>query len=218
LKQPAILDGFVMSKSPHLPLFVVAVLAFATVASTYLSAQQSPTQRVRGVVERVEGKQFVVASREGKVVPIQIGDKADVIGLEKIGLADVPSNAFVGVAATPLENGSLKAISIHVFPETSRGFNEGSRPYDVRPYSSMTNGALAERIKSVEGDVLTVKFKGGERQILVTPESSIVRFEPGNLVEIIPGAKVVATVTPRADGSTEAVRILVGRNGLTPAL
>ncbi len=84
MKQPAILDGSVMSKSPHLPLFVVAVLAFATVASTYLSAQQSPTQRVRGVVERVDGKQFVVASREGKVVPIQIGDKADVIGLEKI--------------------------------------------------------------------------------------------------------------------------------------
>ncbi len=82
----------------------------------------------------------------------------------------------------------------------------------------MTNGAVAERIKSVDGDVLTVQFRGGEKKIVVTPESSIVRFEPGNLGEVAPGAKVVATVTQRTDGATEAVRILVGRNGLVPAL
>lgn len=207
-----------MKQSPHLPLLVVAVLAFATVASTYLAAQQSQSHRVRGVVERVEGRQLTVTSREGKIVPVQIGEKADVIGLEKISLSDIQPNDFVGVAATPLQDGSLKAISIHLFPETSRGFNEGSRPYDVRPYSSMTNGAIAEKIKSVNGDLVTVKFKGGEKTVVVTPESSIVRFEPGNLAELTPGARIVATVTQRADGATEAVRILVGRNGLAPAL
>lgn len=207
-----------MSKSPHFPLFVVAVLASATVASTYLSAQQSPTSRVRGVVEKVEGKRLFVTSREGKSLEVQIGDKADVIGLEKISLAEVPPNAFVGVAAARAESGSEQAISIHVFPETSRGFNEGSRPYDVRPNSSMTNGAFAERVKGIDRDVITIKYRGGEKTVVVTPASSIVRFEPGNLAEVNPGVRIVATIAERADGSKEAVRILVGRNGLVPAL
>jgi hypothetical protein len=59
-----------MSKNPDLPLFIVAVLVFATIASTYLSAKKSTTQRVKGVVERVEGKQFVIVLREGKVASI----------------------------------------------------------------------------------------------------------------------------------------------------
>jgi hypothetical protein len=207
-----------MSKSPHLPLFVVAVLAFATIASTYLSAQQSPATRVRGVVEKLDGKLLSVKSREGSVVQVQIGEKTEIIGLERITLADVAPDSFVGVAAAPLENGTQKAISIHIFPEASRGFNEGSRPYDVRPNSSMTNGAVAEKVKGVDGDVLTVKYKGGEKKIVVTPESSIVRFEPGSLSEINSGARIVATVIDRTDGAKETVRILVGRNGLIPAL
>ena len=207
-----------MSRSSHLPLFVVAVLASATVASTYLSAQQSQASRVRGVVEKIEGKTLFVASREGKSVQIQIGDKADVIGLEKITLADVPSNAFVGVAAAPSDGGPEQAISIHVFPEKSRGFNEGSRPYDVRPNSSMTNGAFAERVKGIDRDVLTIKYRGGEKTVVVTPASSIVRFEPGDLAEVNPGASIVATIAERPNGSKEALRIVVGRRGLIPAL
>jgi hypothetical protein len=96
--------------------------------------------------------------------------------------------------------------------------NEGSRPYDLKPGNSMTNGALAERVKLVRDDVLVVKFKDGEKRFVVTPETSLVAFEPGQQEELISGANVVAIVEDREDGTRYASRILVGRNGLAPAM
>ncbi len=198
--------------------FSVAALAAVMIASAPVSAQQPQPIRVRGTIEKVDGNILSVKSREGNDVRIQTGEKTGVIGLKKITLADIQPNAFVGVAALPQADGTQKAISIHIFPESSRGFNEGSRPYDVRPNSSMTNGAVANRVKSAEGDVLTVTYKDGEKKIVVTPETSVVRFEPGDFSELRQGAKIVATVLDKPDGTKEAVRINVGRDGITPAM
>lgn len=206
-----------MSKIRRITLRVVT-LASVIITMGQLSAQQPQQTRVRGTIETVEGNVVLVKSREGNDVRIQIGEKTGVTGLKKIGLADIEPNAFVGVAASPQPDGSQNAISIHIFPESSRGLNEGSRAYDVRPNSSMTNGAVASRIKSTDGDVLTITYKDGEKKIVVTPETSIVRFEPGEVSELRPGAKIVATVVERADGVKEIVRVNVGRDGITPAM
>lgn len=202
----------------HRTALSIAALASIVMTTGYLSAQQPPSTRVRGTIENVEGNTLLVKSREGSDVRIQLGEKTGVIGLKKIGLADIEPNAFVGVAASPQPDGSQKAISIHVFPESSRGLNEGSRAYDVRPNSSMTNGAMASRVKSADGDVLTITYKDGEKKVIVTPETSIVRFEPGELSELRQGAKIVATLVERADGVKEIVRVNVGRDGITPAM
>jgi len=199
-------------------LFSIGAFAVVTAATPPMFAQQPQPTRVRGTIEKVDGSVLSVKSREGNDVRIQTGEKTGVIGLKKISLADVEPNAFVGVATLPQADGTQKAISIHIFPESSRGFNEGSRSYDVRPNSSMTNGAVANRVKSAEGDILTVTYKDGEKKIVVTPETSIVRFEPGDFSELRHGAKIVATVQDRADGTKEAVRINVGRDGITPAM
>lgn len=196
----------------------VATLAALVMTTSHLWAQQPQPTRVRGTVEKIEGNVLLVKSREGNDVRIQIGEKTGVIGLKKIGLADIEPNAFVGVAALPQADGTQKAISIHIFPEASRGFNEGSRAYDVRPNSSMTNGAVANRVKGADGDILTVTYKDGEKKIVVTPETAIARFEPGELSELSQGAKIVATVVERPDGLKDALRINVGRNGITPAM
>lgn len=207
-----------MSNSRFSALLNIATLAALVMTTNHLWAQQPQPTRVRGTVEKVEGNVLLVKSREGNDVRIQIGEKTGVIGLKKIGLADIEPNAFVGVAALPQPDGSQKAISIHIFPEASRGFNEGSRAYDVRPNSSMTNGAVANRVKGTDGDILTITYKDGEKKIVVTPETAIVRFEPGELSELSQGAKIVATVVERPDGLKDAVRINVGRNGITPAM
>lgn len=199
-------------------LLSISAFAAIVIATTPLSAQQPQPTRVRGTIEKVEGSVLSVKSREGNDVQIQTGEKTGVIGLKKITLADIQPNAFIGVAALPQPDGTQKAISIHIFPESSRGFNEGSRPYDVRPNSSMTNGALANRVKGTDGDILTVTYKDGERKIVVTPETSIVRFEPGDFSELRQGAKIVATVLDKTDGTKEAIRINVGRDGITPAM
>jgi hypothetical protein len=130
--------------------FVVAMLSSTGVLTSELSAQQPQPTRVRGTIETVEGNVLSVRSKEGQDVRIQVGKQTEVIGSSKIELGDIQANTFVGVTAAPLENGLQKAISVHVSPEFARGFNEGSRGYDVRPNSSMTNGALSNPIKSVD--------------------------------------------------------------------
>lgn len=198
--------------------FLVAISAATAGMTTVISAQPAQTVRVRGTIERVDGNDLLIKSRDGENLKITLGEKSEIIGLTKIGLSDVAPNAFVGVAAVPQSEGAQTALSIHVFPESARGFNEGSRPYDVRPKSTMTNGALADRIKAIDGDVLVIKYKDGERKVIVTPDTSIVRFEPGQRSELQEGAKVVATILQGPGGEKQITRINVGRDGLTPAM
>lgn len=198
--------------------FAILLLTVTAAATTKSGAQQPQTSRVRGTIEKVDGRDISVKARDGAEIHISIGEKTDVIGLQSIRLADIEPNAFVGVAALPQADGPQKAISIHVFPEASRGFNEGSRAYDVRPNSTMTNGVVAKRVKAIDGDILTIKYNGSEAQVVVTPETSIVRFEPGGLTELNHGTKIVATVLERPDGIKEVLRVNVGRNGITPAM
>lgn len=204
-----------------LPLLhsTIALSVIATsLCSSMVIAQQAPTTRVRGELVSALSETLVIKSRNGSDVPVKIDGKTAVVGLRKIALTDLATNAFVGVAAVPGKDSEQIAVSIHVFPESSRGLNEGSRPYDVKPGSSMTNGAIAERVKQVEDNLLVVKYKDGEKRFVVTPETSLVAFEPGRQCELTSGAKVVATVEDRADGTKYASRILVGRDGVVPAM
>lgn len=183
-------------------------------------AQQSAAARIRGAIESVDGSLLTLKSRDGSTVEVQINDKTALIGLSKISLGDIKPNAFIGVAGLPQPDGSQKALSVHVFPEALRGTGEGFRSYDVAPNSSMTNGAIAaETVTGNSGRVLTVKYRDGEKKIVVEPSTSLVRFEPGAArAELKPGVKLVINATKRDDGTLEATRILIGREGLTPAL
>jgi hypothetical protein len=199
-------------------LAIALIAAAISICSGIVVAQQAPSTRVRGELLSAQSETLNIKSRAGTELQVKFDGKTSVVGLRKIALSDLAVNSFVGVAAVPGKDDEQVAVSIHVFPESSRGFNEGSRPYDLKPGSSMTNGALAERVKLVQDDVLVVKYKDGEKRFVVTPETSLVAFEPGQQEELISGAKVVATVEDREDGTRYASRILVGRNGLAPAM
>jgi hypothetical protein len=65
--------------------------------------------------------------------------------------------------------------------------------------------------------VITVKYKDGEKKIVVTPSVPIVQYEVGDKSELKPGAAInVAAATKRPDGTFTAARVNVGRNGLVP--
>lgn len=197
----------------------VALIATAiSVCSGVVVAQQPPSTRIRGQVLSAQSETLLIKSRAGTDIQVKFDGKTSVVGLRKIALSDLAVNSFVGVAAVPGKDDEQVAVSIHVFPESSRGFNEGSRSYDLRPGSSMTNGAVADHVKLVKDNLLVVKYKDGEKRFVVTPETSLVAFEPGQQQELISGAKVVATVEDRQDGTKYATRILVGRDGLAPAM
>jgi hypothetical protein len=196
------------------------VAAAMVVASSLLAiAQQPPTPtRVRGTIEKVEGDVLSVKSRSGEDVKLHMTADMRVVGIVKISLADIKLGSFIGTTTVPGADGRQNAVEVHVFPEDMRGTGEGSRPYDLRPNSTMTNATVAETVAGNDGQNLLIKYKDGEKKIVVGPDTPVVTYVPGNRAELKAGDKIIAFVKQLPDGSFETNRISVGRDGLTPPM
>ena len=191
--------------------FVLVFVASATWAQE--------TVRVRGTIEDVEGQTLVVKSRDGSDVKVALADNAAVVGITNASLSDIKPGAFVGVTGMPQVDGSQKAVEVHIFPEAMRGTGEGHRPWDLRPQSTMTNANVEQTVAGVEGRTLTLKYKDGEKKIIVPPDAPIVSYVPADKSELKPGVKVfIAAATARPDGTLEAPRVNFGKDGLTPPM
>src|ERR1700761_9413706 len=206
--------------SSWLPRALVASFAVASVLVSSAWAQQSPTPtRIRGAIESVDGKTLSIKTREGTDVKVNMTDDIAVIGIAKTTLADIKQGSYIGVSGMPQPDGSQKAIAIHIFPEAMRGAAEGFRPWDLRPNSTMTNATVAQTVAGVDGQVIDVKYKDGEKKVTVTPETAIVAFVTGDKSEIKPGAKIIIFGAKKNDdGSLETNRIGVGRDGIAPPM
>jgi uncharacterized protein GlcG (DUF336 family) len=121
-------------------------------------------------------------------------------------------------AAMPLPDGSQKALEVHIFAEQMRGTGEGHRPYAPVPNGTMTNGAVSDAtVAGVDGSTILVKYNGGEKKIIVPPNTPIVRYEIGGKADLKPGARVtVNAATKKPDGTLEAARINVVRDSAAP--
>ena len=212
-------------KSPHFALsfafsFSLPLAALALISASSLAiAQQSPTpSRVRGTIEAVDGDVLSVKSRSGEDVKLRMTDDIKLVGIIKISLSDIKLGSFIGATTVPGPDGSQNAIEVHVFPEDMRGTGEGSRPYDLRPNSTMTNATVAQTVAGNDGQTLTIKYKDGEKKIVVPPDTPVVTYVPAGKSELKPGAKVIAFVKKLSDGMFETNRISVGRDGLTPPM
>jgi hypothetical protein len=159
-------------------------LAFAlTLLSTAGLAQPfaPETMRIAGTIERIEGDDVTIRAIEGGGTnTVHLTKNAAVFGVTRATLADVAPGAFIGVGAMPLPDGSQRAIRVTVFAESQRGLGEGFWPWDARPGSTMTNATVAETVKSVEGQVVTVKYKDGEKRIIIPPDSRILAYDVGD--------------------------------------
>ena len=82
----------------------------------------------------------------------------------------------------------------------------------------MTNAAVAEIVSAVSGPVLTLKYKGGEKQVVVPDGVPIVTFEPGGADMLVPGARVFIPAQRADDGTLKAGGVYVGRNGVNPPM
>ena len=182
------------------------------------AAQTAQPSRVRGTIEKIEGQNLAVKAREGGTVDIKLADNVAVTGVVKAKLADIAVGNFVGVAALPQKDGSLKAIEVLIFPEAARGSNEGHYGWDLMPESTMTNATVAERVAGVDGPTLTLKYKDGETKITVPPEAPVVTFAAGDRALLQPGAGVFVPAMKQPNGSFTAARILVGKDGVMPPM
>jgi outer membrane lipoprotein SlyB len=197
----------------------LALAGLATgLLGTFALAQGQPA-RIRGTIERVEGSTVTVKSRDGAEMKVDLPSDATVVGIVKSSLADVKQGSFVGVTGMPQPDGSQKALEIHIFPDAMRGTGEGHRPWDLQAQSTMTNASVEQTVASVDGQMLMVKYKDGEKKIVVTPETPIVTYAPGDRSELKPGVKVfVNRAEKQPDGSYKATRINYGKDGLTPPM
>ncbi|MGA7995900.1 MAG: hypothetical protein WCA28_13460 [Bradyrhizobium sp.] len=182
-------------------------------------AQQPPTVRIRGTIEAVDGPLLAVKTREGTDMKVRVTDNVAVFGVANIAMSEIKPGSYIGVSAMPEPDGTQKALSVHIFPESQRGVAEGFRPWDLRPNSTMTNATVATTVAGTDGQDILVKYKDGEKKVVVPPGTPIVTFLPGDKSELKPGAKIIIfSATRKDDGTLEANRVNVGRDGITPPM
>jgi hypothetical protein len=185
------------------PLVAVAMVV---ATSLYALAQQPQTVRIRGTIESVDGATLMIKSREGADLKVRITDNATVFGVTKTALSEIKEGSYIGVTAMPE-------------PENQRGASEGFRPWDQRAGSTMTNATVAQTVKGTDGQNILVKYKDGEKKVVVPEGTPVVTFVAGDRSELKPGAKVIIfSAAKKDDGTLEAARVNVGRDGITPPM
>lgn len=195
---------------------IAVVIAISAACAVRPAAAQQPPQLVHGTIDKFEGSTVFIKQAEGPDVSVKLLANAHVFGVKAATLADVKPNDFIGVGAMPQPDGSQKAIQVTIFAESQRGTGEGFRPWD-RPGSTMTNGTANDMVSSVNGQVVMVKYKGGEQKIIIGPDAKIRAYVPGTTDELKPGAKVSVFRPEKApDGSLQTARINVGIGDMVP--
>jgi hypothetical protein len=193
----------------------VAACVFATAAAF---AEDTPA-RVRGTLDKMDGDNLTVQTQGGKDATVALKAGAPVVAVTKGAMSDIKGNTFVGITAMAQPDGSIKAVEVHVFDESMRGMGEGHYPWDLKPNSTMTNGAVTQQVQKVEGNTLQVKYKEGEKTIVVPTDAVIVNLVPGDKADLKAGANVfIPRWEKQTDGTWAATVVVVGRDGIKPPM
>ena len=211
----------------------------ALVAATFLSAgalaqgSSAPPEHVRGEITAVDGDSVTVKTRGGKTEKLSLGSDVKVAVADKGEMADVRDGAFIGTTAVAQSDGTLRAIEVHIFPDSMRGTGEGHRPWDLQPGSTMTNATVSKAdsssgkspstmtnatVAKTSGRKLTLKYKDGEKTVLVPSNAKIVKLEPGDRSQLKPSVHVFAIATRQPDGTLQAQRLTIGKGSVVPPM
>jgi hypothetical protein len=197
---------------------ICAFLLAAVSAAVFAQAPANPPVRIRGTVEKLDGNMLTVKARSGQSMTVKLADNFTVVGIHKGSIADIAKDKFIGTTTVGEKDGSLVAEEVHVFPEPMRGTGEGHYDWDLKPNSKMTNANVANIVGMQNDRVMTVQYKGGEKKILVTPQTVVVTYGPADKSELKPGAPIFAVTQKQPDGTLTAARVNVGMNGQVPPM
>ena len=204
-----------------MPSTLQRMLALASFASICLAlpAAAQETVRIRGTIESVDGDVYVVKNRDGAQYKVAVTDPGLYVAIVKSTMADIKPGMFVGSTGVTQPDGSQKAIEVHIFPESMRGTGEGHYDWDLKPNTKMTNANVEQTVGGVEGPILSVKYKDGEKKLMVTPETAVVSYVMGDKSDLKPGTKIfVGAGKKQADGTVQTPRVTYGKDGLTPPM
>ena len=196
----------------------LATISFALICIATPASAADDTVRIRGTIESVEGPVYVVKNRDGAELKLTVTDNPLFVAISPSTMADIKPVMFGGSAGMMQADGTQKAIEVHIFPESMRGTGEGHYDWDLKPQSKMTNANVEQTVAGVDGQLLSVKYKDGEKKLLVTPETVVVTYVPGNKDDLKPGTRIfVAAAKKQPDGTLQTPRITYGRDGAGPA-
>jgi hypothetical protein len=196
---------------------VMAAAALAAVFAVSTASAQQPGQRVAGTIDKVEGKTLYIKSASGPVT-LTLADNAVIVARVKASAADIKAGDYVASGGVPQPDGTQKAVELRIFPESFRGNGDGHRPgWPGAPNGTMTNGAVGNTVSSVDGPVLTVKYRDGEKKLIIGPSVPVQRLEIADRSELKSGTAVAApAATKQPDGTFTAARIDFGRGDVVP--
>lgn len=185
-------------------------------------AQGAPTPvRVRGTVASLAGNVLTVNGITGAPTKIMMAPDFKVTYLVKTTLDKVAAGSYIGTAAEPQADGTLKALEVQVFPP---GFKPGpgSHPWDLTPTSTMTNGTVDDiaptKVDKMDAHVYTVSYEGGSKKVVITPNTIVVQYMPADAAALTPGSHVIVLAAKAADGTITAGNVSVGKDGLVPPM
>jgi hypothetical protein len=178
----------------------------------------APTQRIRGDVTALDGLNLQVKSRTGEMLTVKLAENYTVTAVAKIDIDRIVPGTYVGAASMPQPDGTQKALEVLLFPEARRGSGEGHYPWDLQPGSMMTNATVADIVVVDKNHRMTLKYKDGEKVVVVPPDAPLVTFEPGDRAMLKPGAHIIVTATKQPDGTLTAAGVAVGKDGLVPPM
>jgi hypothetical protein len=199
------------------PLALAQGNAPAAAPAAAASAPAAAPVRLRGVIERIDATTLVLRERNGQVITLVLPPNTPYQEVYPIPLDRITAGAFIGTAALPRADGTLQALEVLVFPEAARGSNEGHYPWDLQPESSMTNATVADLVRGADGRRLTLRYKTGEKTVVVPEDVPIVTFRPGEPSLLKAGAKALVVAVLR-DGQPTVLRMTVGRDGFAPPM
>jgi hypothetical protein len=194
------------------------IAAAGSVAITGVARAQAPQpMRLRATIDAVDGTSLSLTTRAGEKVTVSLAPNATVVAIVPVQLDDIKPGSYVGTAAMPQPDGTLRALEVHVMPESMRGAGEGHRPFDLQPQSTMTNGTVGT-VTGSSNRMLTIAYAGGEKTVAVAANTPIVTYEPGSPALLVPGAHIILFGNQAPDGKVTATRISVGKDGLVPPM
>jgi hypothetical protein len=196
---------------------ISSVLVSALMIATPSQAEDTKPTRVRGTITAVEGDLLKVHSTRGEDLQVNLTRDTQVRGVTLAQVSEIKPGSYIGSAAVPQPDGTLKALEVHVFPPEMAGTGDGHRAFDLGKDSTMTNGSVGDLVTS-NGRTITVNYKGGQKKIVIPDDVPIVNLVPADRSLLKPGVKVVLQAQKAEDGALNAVSISAGENGVTPPM
>ena len=197
---------------------IAALIALAVGPSLAQTPPAGTPTRIRGTVDKLDGQNLMVKSRDGQTLTIELAPDVAVITLVKKSVADIKVGDYVASTGVKGTDGKIHAIEVRIFPEAARGTGEGQYPWDLVPDSIMTNATVGKVDQVPQGPVLHVTFKGTESEYTVGPDVPVLANGPGDISLLKPGVAVFVIALKHEDGKLTSARLYAEKDGIKPPM